>query len=128
MGLVHAEIELRSLKDTNLSPIKVKSLVDSGALHLCIPEHIAIQLGFNFETAEKREVTIASGEKKLCAYVGPLQIKFLNRTCFAGALVLGDEVLLGAIPMEDMDLVIHPAQRALIINPENPNIPASTVK
>jgi hypothetical protein len=41
---------------------------------------------------------------------------------FAGALVMGDQVLLGAIPMEDMDLVVIPAERKLAVNPRNPNI------
>jgi clan AA aspartic protease len=128
MGLVHADIELRSLTNLKLEPLVVTSLVDSGALHLCIPEHVAIQLGLDCNTADQREVMIASGERKLCPYVGPLQITFKNRKCFSGALVLGNEVLLGAIPMEDMDLVIHPAKRALLPNPESPNVPVSTVK
>ena len=128
MGPVRADIELRNLVDRNLLPINVTSLVDTGALHLCIPEHIAIQLGYDCQAADKREVTIASGERKLCPYVGPLQISFKNRKCFTGALVIGDEVLLGAIPMEDMDLIVHPGKHALLVNPNSPNIPASTVK
>ena len=128
MGLVHADLELKSLKDASLASFKTKSLVDTGALHLCIPEHVAIQLGFDFEQSDSREVTIASGEKKVCPYVGPIQVSFENRKCFTGALVLGDEVLLGAIPMEDMDLIVHPAKLALMVNPDSPNIPASTVK
>ena len=38
--------------------------------------------------------------------MGPLVVRFENRACFTGALVFGDEVLLGAIPMEDMDILI----------------------
>ena len=128
MGLVRADIELKSLTDASLSPFKVDSLVDTGALHLCIPEHVAIQLGFDCDKSDKREVTVASGDRKLCPYVGPLQVSFSNRRCFTGALVLGNEVLLGAIPMEDMDLIVHPAKLALLVNPDSPNIPASTVK
>jgi hypothetical protein len=41
-------------------------------------------------------------------YVGPIEVRFKNRVGFAGALVMGDQVLLGAIPMEDMDLVVIP--------------------
>ena len=128
MGLVHADIELKNVANLTLMPCTVTSLVDTGALHLCIPEHIAIQLGFDCDSADQREVTIASGERKLCPYVGPIQISFSNRKCFSGALVLGNEVLLGAIPMEDMDLIVHPAKLALLVNPNSPNIPASTVK
>jgi len=43
-------------------------------------------------------------------------------------MVIGEEVLLGAIPIEDMDLIIHPAQLKLMPNPENPNIPGAIVK
>jgi hypothetical protein len=39
--------------------------------------------------------------------------------------VLGNEPLLGAIPMEDMDLIVHPATRQLVPNPDNPNLAAS---
>jgi len=60
--------------------------------------------------------------------VGPVQIRFGNRSCFTGALVLGDEVLLGAVPMEDTDLVVSPSTRTVTVNPASPNIPSSTAK
>ena len=126
MGLIHSEIELSNPRDGNIRPIKVKSLVDSGSLHLCVPEHVAIQL--ELEELYKRVVTTADGKKHLVPYVGPISIKFENRGCFTGALVLGDEVLLGAVPMEDMDLVISPAKQALTVNPESPNIAMSVAK
>jgi hypothetical protein len=61
-------------------------------------------------------------------YVGSIKVSFKNRKGFTGALVLGDEVLLGAIPMEDMDLVVIPSKRVLDVNPKNPNISASMAK
>ena len=126
MGLVYAEIEIGNPRESNLETITVKSLVDTGALMLCIPEHIQIQL--NLEEVEKREITTADGKKHLVSYVGPVQLKFQNRSCFVGALVLGNEVLLGAVPMEDMDLVVSPANRTVTVNPESPNYPHSLVK
>jgi hypothetical protein len=45
-----------------------------------------------------------------------------------GALVLGDAVLLGAVPMEDMDLIMHPARQRLEADPRSPNIPHALVK
>ncbi len=128
MGLVRADITLKTYSNAALAPIEVNSLVDTDALHLCIPKHVAIQLGFDCDNADTRDVTIASGESTLCPYVGPIQVNFKNRSCFTGALVLGNEVLLGAIPMEDMDLIVHPAKLTLLVNPDSPNIPASTVK
>ena len=70
----------------------------------------------------------ADGSKKLVSYVGPIEIRFKNRVGFAGALVMGDQVLLGAIPLEDMDLVIIPSKRILDVNPDSPNISSSIVK
>ena len=125
MGLIYTKIALSNPLNGSMKPMEISSLVDTGALHLCIPEHVAIQL--QLKELEKREVTIADGSKKLCAYVGPIRIQFENRSCFTGALVLGDSVLLGAIPMEDMDLVVQPALLKIAVNPANPNFPSSTV-
>lgn len=126
MGLINAEIEISNPRDKNIRVIKVKSLVDTGSLHLCIPEHIAIQL--ELEELYKREVTTADGKKHLVPYMGPIAIKFENRGCFTGALVFGDEVLLGAVPMEDMDVLVSPSKQALIVNPDSPNIAMSIAK
>ena len=43
-------------------------------------------------------------------------------------MVLGNEMLLGAIPMEDMDLVLRPQYQSIEVNPESPNIPLSVAK
>lgn len=71
---------------------------------------------------------MADGSKKLVPYVGPIEIRFKKRVGFAGALVMGDQILLGAIPMEDMDLVIIPNKRILDVNPDSPNIATSIAK
>jgi hypothetical protein len=71
---------------------------------------------------------LADGSKKLVPYVGPIELRFKNRVGFAGALVMCDQVLLGAIPMEDMDLVVVPKTRTLDVNPDSPNIASSIVK
>ncbi|MBI5603823.1 MAG: clan AA aspartic protease [Deltaproteobacteria bacterium] len=126
MGLVMAEITLENPREPTLQPLKVESLVDSGSVHLCIPEHVRIQL--KLEEIDKKEVTLADGGKKLVPYVGPLLIRFKNRVGFAGALVMGDQVLLGVIPLEDMDLVILPKERTLDVNPNSPNIATSIAK
>jgi len=79
------------------------------------------------EELEKREVTLADGKKQLVPFVGPIQINFENRMTFTGALVLGNMVLLGAIPMEDLDVIIHPLKQKLMVNPESPNIATGLV-
>ena len=126
MGLVFTQIQLSNPSQKQLQALTVETLVDSGAVHLCIPEHIQIQL--QLDTVDQKEVTLADGSHRLVPYVGPIKIQFENRVGFAGALVLGDQVLLGAIPMEDMDLVVIPAERRLAVNPNSPNIATSMAK
>ena len=126
MGLVNGNVLLKNPRLPELAPVDVVALADSGAVHLCIPEHVQIQL--KLEAIDNKEVTLADGSKKLVPYVGPIELRFKNRVGFAGALVMGDQVLLGAIPMEDMDLIVIPKTRALDVNPDSPNIASSIVK
>ena len=126
MRLVHAKVTLKNPRNPKIKPVEINALVDSGALHLCIPAHLQIQL--KLEETDRKEVALADGTSKVVPYVGPIEIRFKNRVGFVGALVMGDEALLGAIPMEDMDLVIIPSKRVLDVNPDSPNIPHSTAK
>ena len=126
MGLTNVNIQLKNPRLPELEPVIVDALADTGSVHLCIPTHIQIQL--KLEEIDKKEVTLADGRQKLVPYVGPIEIRYKNRVGFAGALVWGDQALLGAIPMEDMDLVVIPATRQVAVNPDSPNIASTIVK
>ena len=126
MGLVTAKIELKNPRKSELSSVEVDALANTGSVHLCIPEHIKIQL--KLEEIDKKGVTLADGPEKLVPYVGPIELKFKNRIGFCGALVMGDQALLGAIPMEDMDLIVIPKTREVAINPMSPDIATSIAK
>jgi len=126
MGHIFAEIELSNPRLASLTSIKANALVDTGALMLCIPEHIANQL--QLDTESMREVSVADGRSSNVPYVGPIKVSIGKRFCYVGALVLGDEVLLGAIPMEDMDLIVNPGRREITVDPSSPNIPHARVK
>jgi hypothetical protein len=90
------------------------------------PRDVRLQL--QLEATSSKEVTTADGRRTLCPYVGPVRIQFENRECYVGAVVLGDAVLLGAAPMEDMDLVVIPSVRRVAVNPLHPNFAAGPVK
>jgi len=126
MGLVYSKIVLSNPVKPELKSIEVKCLVDSGSTFLCIPQHLATQL--QLKELETREATLADGTSKSVPYAGPVKVNFENRSCFVGTLIFGDEVLLGAVPMEDMDLVIQPKFLKLTVNPESPNIPRGHLK
>lgn len=126
MGITYADLRLANQSRPDLEEINASALVDTGALHLCIPEHLAMQL--QLSTLKQREVQTADGKSHLIDYVGPVKISMLGRECFTGALVMGNQVLLGAIPMEDMDLIVEPAKMRVSVNPLSPNIPMSLAK
>jgi clan AA aspartic protease len=120
MGIVIANIKLSNARDTTLKPVETDCIVDTGATYLCITETIALQL--KLDELQKRDVKLANGQITEVPYVGPIRIEFEDRICFTGAMVMGDTVLLGAIPMEDMDLIVHPKLQKLSVHPERPNV------
>jgi hypothetical protein len=87
-----------------------------------------VRVQLQLETVDHKEVTLADGSQRLVPYVGPIELHFKNRTGFGGALVLGNQVLLGAIPMDDMDLVVIPKTRSIDIKPANPNFASAIAK
>ena len=128
MGHVRTQIALSNPRRPELQPVEVEAMVDTGAHTLCIPEHVALQLQLEDDKQTPREVTLADGSSQSVPCVGPIEAHFENRNCYVGALVMGDEVLLGEVPMEDMDLIVSPAHQRVVINPDFPNFPHALVK
>lgn len=131
MGLVYAGIELINSYDLiaarnyiidkeEIKRIKVTALVDTGIHILCINENIREQL--QLPLLEKRKGRLADGTIKEFEVVGPVEIKFKNRRTVTNAMVLpgNSEIILGTIPINDMDVLIHPQRQELIVNPEHP--------
>ena len=126
MGLTNANITLKNPRLPELEAVYIEALADTGAVHLCIPSRIQAQL--QLEEIDRKEVTLADGSHRQVPYVGPIELRYKNRVGFAGALVMGDQPLLGVIPMEDMDLVVVPRTREVIVNPNSPDMASSIVK
>ena len=126
MGSSYATVEIENLFSKR--SLSLNALVDSGAVFFTVPEHVAVQLGFDLTEVSSREVVLANGHRELVPMIGPLRVKFGDRYCDLSALVLGDEPLLGAVPMEMMDLVLHPATQTLTVNPASPYVPVALAK
>jgi clan AA aspartic protease len=131
VGLVYADVELINGEDLILARrhyigedeikrMHVNILVDTGSYMLCISESIQEQP--SLPVKEKRKAQLGNGTIEEYEVVGPIELRFKNRRCNVDAMVLkGDnEPLLGAIPLEDMDVLIHPNRQELIVNPEHP--------
>ena len=139
MGLVYADITLMNsidfgmskrgaLPDEKVRRKNVRALVDTGAFMLTIDEKLKNELGLDFE--EQVNVELADGQQTKCDLVGPIKINFRTRTttCMAVVLPGATEVLLGAIPLEGMDVIIDPARQELTLPPARPHIAQTIVK
>jgi clan AA aspartic protease len=133
MGLVYAEIELVRGDDLVLlqegyleSPAvrrcRVEAIVDRSTTMLAIPEFVKTQL--NLRQTRSIEAELADGSSGTYAVVGPVEVRFANRQTSVEALVVpgATKVLLGAIPMEGMDVLIDPKRERLIVNPDSPEV------
>ena len=131
MGLTYADIQLTNSDDLalvrsghlakeNVRQMQVNALVDSGAWLLTINDDIRNQLGLT--VIDKDLAELADGTIVDVDIVGPVDVRFENRRVTADAMVLpgATEILLGAIPMEGMDVLIDPKRQKLIVNPKTP--------
>ena len=139
MGLVYADIELIRgadivlfqegyIQENQIKRVKVKALVDSGSYMLAINETVKTQLALR--KVDEQVAELADGSRVTLEIVGPVDLRFENRSTTCRAMVLpgNTEVLLGAIPMEDLDVIIEPKAQRMIVNPESPNIARKSLK
>ncbi len=138
MGLIYTDLKITNYEDVTLAKkgyladkdirtLALDVLVDCGAYMLTLPQHIVTQLGL--EKISQQEAELADGTIKLFDIVGPVKITFENRLSITTAMVIPTgEPLLGTIPMEDMDVIIHPLTQKLVVNPENPYVAKKKLK
>ena len=139
MGLVYAEITLENsvdavlaergkLSNKDIKKIEVRALVDSGAAMLTINDTLAKQLDLG--VLDSATIELADGTHSKRELAGPVTIRFKNRMACCSALVLpgANEVLLGAIPLEAMDVIIDPLAEQLIVHPDRPHIAQIKIK
>ena len=139
MGLVYADIELINTvdlilkmqglcSDQDVRRIKTLALVDSGSYELVMSKEMAEKLGLM--VVDQRAVTLADERHRAVDVVGPIDVRFENRRTTVRAFVLpgATQVLLGAIPLEGLDVMIDPKKQELIVNPLYPDTPSSIIK
>ncbi len=125
MGIVRTEITLKNakdvsnaqegiIKDSEIHQTTVTAIVDTGAGTLVINEAIRQKLGLKIQG--KRRATLADGAASYYDVTEPVSVHWKNRdsACKAYVLPNSNNVLLGAIPLEDMDLIVHPKNLELV--------------
>ena len=139
MGYVYAEIQLTNEGDVELNyrgllpedqirRVTTTALVDTGAWDLVINEEVQQQLNLRF--LERRTVRMADETLMELDVVGPIEVRFENKRAIVEAVILPgtSEVLLGAYPMEGLDVMIDPKGERLLVNPPWPNNPKAYIR
>ncbi|MDR0551723.1 MAG: hypothetical protein LBG72_06865 [Spirochaetaceae bacterium] len=124
MGLVRDKITITNsgdiakaragfINNDDIRRVTVTALADTGALMLVIPETIRKELGLFIE--KQVSTSLADGSKKICGLTEPVNIEWQDRLASCQAWVVPEDcnVLLGAIPMEAMDIMVDPGRRQL---------------
>ena len=124
MGTVKTEITLKNAGDVlnakkgiiaegEIHAITVEAIVDTGASTLVITEDVRQRLGLGVE--ERQPIHFANGARETCGITEPVQVRWKDRWTACPALVIpgAKRILMGAIPLEAMDLIIHPKEQEL---------------
>ena len=125
MGIVYTEITLRNAVDMGMAKsgmlaeheirqTTIQALVDTGAYMLVINEAMREKLGLNIQG--KAPATLANGASSDYDYAGPVEVIWKNRNINCDALILPDakETLLGAIPLQALDLMVNPLAEEVV--------------
>jgi clan AA aspartic protease len=124
MGLVRAEITLKNagdvtnvqrgfIKEPEIRQTVVQAVVDTGAMTLVINEKLRRQLGLGVVGA--KEATLADNTKKMIKIAETVEVHWKNRSMTCRPWVVGSgNILLGAIPLEDMDLMVDPGSQTVV--------------
>ena len=125
MGEVRTEITLVNIRDTikaqeglipesEIKRLTVNAVVDTGAWTLVINEAVREKLGLRVEGS--LDTTVAGGGKIPSQVTEEVRICWKNRKASCEAVVLPGEteVLLGALPLEIMDLTVNPKRKEVV--------------
>ncbi|QEP41848.1 hypothetical protein D5085_01010 [Ectothiorhodospiraceae bacterium BW-2] len=122
MGKVTTNIKLRNFNDTTATPLELNNvIVDSGATLLCLSPRLIQQL--NLTRIHSVKVNTSMGVEQLSTY-GAVELEIEQRKGIFEVMELKHpkiEALVGQIPLERLDFLIHPGINRLIPNPEHDN-------
>jgi predicted aspartyl protease len=136
MGAVRVSVKLTSafeeglvrggsLHPKHLHTYEAIGLVDTGALTLVIPQEAVEYLGLKIEGTQVAR--FANGEQEVLGLTEAVKIQCQGRSAVLQALVVGDEILIGQVVLELMDLLVDCKNQQLIPNPKNPDYPVAMI-
>ena len=137
MGEVRAKVKLINaldralarrgqIKKEEIRSYETDALIDTGAVSSVVPQFVMEQLGL--ESDGQRVAEYADGRKDTVELTEPITFEIMGRRTTEGAMVLGDEVLIGQTILEVMDLLVDCTNRRVIPNPAHPDQPVVKIK
>jgi clan AA aspartic protease len=137
MGEVRVKVKLTNTVDRVLSSrgkISVEeirtyvadALVDAGAVSSVVPPNVMRQLGL--EPYGERVAEYADGRNEVVPLTEPITFDIIGRETTEGAMVLGNEVIIGQTVLEVLDLLVDCSNRRVIPNPAHPDQPVVKIK
>ena len=137
MGEVRVKVKLTNVTDEilvargkmqreDIRKYDADALVDTGAVQSVVPSFVAERLGLS--ARRKRVVEYADGRKEAVDVTEPITFDIDGRETDEGALVLGDEVIIGQTILEVLDLLVDCANGKVIPNPAHPDQPVVKIK
>jgi len=129
MGVFRVPVKVRNWQNRHLprgkqgKEIDCEALVESGAAEFALPVELLEPLRLEY-LGEVRVYTADAGEHDYRVF-GIAEVAVQGRVCQVRVIELphGAEPLLGAVPLEEMDWHISPAEKRLVPNPKSPEKP-----
>ena len=137
MGEVRVKVKLTNTLDRALArrgqiqkdeirTYEADALIDTGAVSSVVPPNVMQLLGL--QSDGQRVAEYADGRNEVVDLTEPITFDIIGRETAEGAMVRGDEVIIGQTVLEVLDLQVDCRNQKLIPNPAHPDQPVVKIK
>ena len=101
------------LPEQEVRQMTAEVLVDTGSMRLVMDDETCKRLGLGI--VKESMATLAGGVRQACKLTEPVMVRWKDRFSSLSAVVLPgkEEILLGVLPLEEMDLIVDPVHQRL---------------
>ena len=137
MGEVRVKVKVTNAVDQGLARrervpndevrrYEADALVDTGSVSPVLPSFVVQQLGLRL--IGKKNAGLGDGSVVTVDVTEPVEVDIEGRTVTLEALMTGNEVLIGQMVLEAIDMQVDCMNRRLIPNPAHPDQPVLKLK
>ena len=137
MGEVRVQAKLKSageeflvrrgkLRKDEVREYEADAVVETGAVSLILPSFVVEQLGL--QLVGKKNAELGNGSVVTVDVTEPVEVDIDGRRVTLEALMTGNEVLIGQMVLEAIDMQVDCMNQRLIPNPAHPDQPVLKLK